>query len=118
MSTQAALDNAVMQVRALLDRVRQGGLAPADFTRATNVASREAVTLALDPRTRLIATWRGEAVPTAAQPLPRGRASTEDVRAFAGKRLGEETMVVVAARPGITRASAPTPPETARVKSP
>ena len=98
-STQAALDSAVMQARALVDRVKKSGLAAADHERATAAAAREAVAVALDPRARVVATWRGEPIPSAAQPLPRGRASVDDVRAFAAKYLGEESMVVVAARP-------------------
>jgi hypothetical protein len=98
-STQAALDNAVMQARALVDRVKKSGLAAADMERAASALSREALATALDPRARVVATWRGEPIPTAAQPLPRGRAGIEDVRAFAAKHLGEESMVVVAARP-------------------
>jgi hypothetical protein len=97
--TQVTLDGAVMQARALVDRVKKGGLAPADHERATAAVAREAVAIALDPRARIVATWRGDAIPTVAQPLPRGRAGIDDVRAFAAKYLGEETMVVVAARP-------------------
>ncbi len=99
-STQAALDNAVMQTRALVDRIRQGGLSAVDHERGSAAAARSAVATALDPRLRLVATWRGEAIPTAAQPLPRGRASADDVRAFAARRLGEESLIVVVSRPG------------------
>ena len=114
-STQASLDGAVMQARALVDRLKKSGLAPADHERASAGAAREAVDAALDPRARVVATWRGEAIPTAAQPLPRGRASIDDVRAFAAKRLGEEALVVVASRPGLAR---PPVTELPRVKSP
>jgi len=98
-STQASLDNAVMQARALVDRLKKSGLLAADHERATLAASREALAAALDPRARIVATWRGEPIPTAAQPTPRGAASADDVRAFAAKHLAEDTMVVVAARP-------------------
>jgi len=98
-STQASLDSAVMQARALVDRVKKSGLATPDLERATAVASRDALAAALDPRARIVATWRGEPIPTAAQPLPRGGAGADDVRAFAAKHLVEDTMVVVAARP-------------------
>ena len=114
-STQAALDGAVMQTRALVDRIRQGGLAQADHDRATAASARTAVATALDPRLRLVSTWRGETIPTASQPFPRGRATVEDVRAFAGRRLGEESLVIVASRPGLARPPAADP---ARVKSP
>jgi hypothetical protein len=98
-STQASLDSAVMQIRALVDRVKKAGLAPADHERARSVASREALAAALDPRARIVATWRGEPIPAAAQPLPRGAASPDEVRAFAARYLAEDLMVVVAARP-------------------
>lgn len=98
-STQAALDGAVMQTRALVDRVKKSGLVAADQERATAAASREALAVALDPRARVVATWRGEPIPTTAQPLPRGRAGADDVRAFAAKHLTEDAMVIVAARP-------------------
>ncbi len=114
-STQASLDNAVMQARALVDRLKQSGLGAADHERATASVARAAVVSALDPRLRLVATWRGMAVPTAAQPLPRGRASLDDVRAFAAKRLGEESLVVVASRPGpVKQSSPPTPASPAK----
>jgi hypothetical protein len=98
-STQAALDGAVMQARALVDRVKKSGLSPADHERGTAAAARDAIAVALDPRARIVATWRGEPIASAAQPFPRGRAGIEDVRAFAAKYLGEESMVVVASRP-------------------
>lgn len=105
--TQASLDNAVMQARALVDRVKKGGLSAGDHERATLAASREALAAALDPRARIVATWRGEPIPTAAQPLARGAASVDEVRAFTAKYLAEDTMVVVAARPSRPRPSPP-----------
>ncbi len=107
LSTQASLDNAVMQARALVDRVRKGGLPATDQERASLAASREALAAALDPRARIVATWRGEPVPTAAQPLARGAASADDVRAFTARYLTEDAMVVVAVRPSRTKASPP-----------
>ncbi|MDB4938645.1 MAG: exonuclease SbcC, partial [Labilithrix sp.] len=104
-STQATLDNAVMQARALVDRVKKGGLPAADIERATNALSREALAVALDPRARVVATWRGEPIPTAVQPFPRGKAGADDVRAFAAKYLAEDAMVVVAARPARVKAT-------------
>jgi hypothetical protein len=113
-STQAALDDAVMQARALVDRVKKSGLAAADHDRATAAAAREAIAIALDPRARVVATWRDEAVPSAAQapaqaqaPAPRkSRATLEDVRAFTAKYLAEDAMVVVAARPARVKPAA------------
>lgn len=98
-STQASLDNAVMQARTLVDRVKKGGYGPADHERAVAAAAREALVSALDPRARVVATWRGEPIPTTAQPLPRGTAGLEELRAFAAKHLVEDSMIVVAARP-------------------
>lgn len=106
-STQASLDNAVMQARALVDRVKKGGLTASDHERATLAASRAALEAALDPRARIVATWRGEPIPTAAQPLARGAAGIDDVRAFTAKYLAEETMIVVAARPSRPKPSPP-----------
>ncbi|GAC1560746.1 MAG: hypothetical protein NVS3B10_18910 [Polyangiales bacterium] len=108
-SSQAALDGAVMQARALVDRVKRSGLAPAEHARAVAAVARETIALSLDPRARIVATWRGEATPSAAQPLPRGRAELEDVRAFAAKYLAEDSMVVVAARPPRPKPAASAP---------
>lgn len=99
-STQAQLDAAVMQTRALLDRLRQGGVPQADLDRAQAAAARAWVASALDPRARVVATWRGEPVPPAA---PRVKATAEDVRSFAQKYLSPDTMIVVASRPGRPR---------------
>jgi hypothetical protein len=95
-STQAQLDDAVMQTRALLDRLRQGGGPQADLDRARANAARASIVTALDPRARIVATWRGEPVPPTA---PRVQASHEAVRAFAQKHHVEDSMIVVAARP-------------------
>jgi hypothetical protein len=95
-AAQASLDAAVMQVRALVDRIHKGGLSGPDFERATKARARSALTTSLDPRARIVATWRGE--PIAASSLP--RVTAEDLRAFAQKHLAEDAMVVVASRPG------------------
>jgi hypothetical protein len=92
---QASLDAAVMQTRSLLDRVRGGGLAGPDLERAATARSQKAISSALDPRARVVATWRdlppdGSAV---------AKTTQEAVRAFAQKRLSEDSMIVVAARP-------------------
>lgn len=111
-STQATLDDAVMQARALVDRVKKSGLSAADHERATAAAAREAVAVALDPRARVVATWRGDAVPSAGQTpaqvqaAKKGRVSVEDVRAFTAKVLVEDAMVVVAARPARVKPTA------------
>jgi hypothetical protein len=98
-SSEDALDGAVMQLRALVDRLRQGGLPPADQARAVDAASRAA----LDPRARLVATWRGESLASPRRPAP----NADAIRAYATKYLGEDSMIVVAARPGRPPRSAP-----------
>lgn len=92
---QASLDGAVMQARALIDRIHKGGLAQPDFDRATQARARGAINTALDPRARVVATWRGEPLASA----PAQRTTIEDVRAFAQKSLAEDAMVIVASRP-------------------
>jgi len=94
-AAQASLDGAVMQARALLDRLHKGGLSPTDFERASAARARATLAAALDPRARVVATWRGEAVNSAAS----SRVTPEDVRTFAQNHLAEDAMVVVASRP-------------------
>lgn len=90
---QASLDSAVMQVRALVDQLRRAGLAQPDYERAVQARTRALLAQNLDPRARVVATWRGE-------PLEdKARVTAEDVRAFAAKALVEDAMVVVTARP-------------------
>jgi hypothetical protein len=90
---QASLDNAVMQVRALFDQLRRAGLAQPEYDRAVQARARALVAQNLDPRARIVATWRGE-------PLEdKSRVTAEDVRAFAAKALVEDSMIVVTARP-------------------
>ncbi len=92
-ATDASLDGAVLQARALLDRIRTGGLPAADHERATTAAMRASLATALDPRARVVATFRGE-------PLPGAEKVTGDqIRAFAARHLVEDGMIVVAARP-------------------
>ena len=101
-ASQASLDGAVMQTRALLDRIHAGGLGGADLDRALTARERSTVAADLDPRARLVATWRGEPIGAST------RATADDVRAFAQKFLAEDAMIVVASRP--PRPSLPTPP--------
>lgn len=105
-SPQANLDAAVMQTRALLDRLRQGATSPADLERASKSVAEREVESAFDPRTRVVATWRSERIasPGSTRPAP----TLDAVRAFAAKYLAEDAMVVVAARPG--RSPAPKTP--------
>ena len=97
-ASQASLDDAVMQTRALIDRIHNGGLAQNELERALGAGTRAALASALDPRTRIIATWRDEPIVSTSSARP--RVTAEDVRAFAQKNLAEDAMVVVAIRPG------------------
>lgn len=92
---QTSLDDAVMQARALVDRIHKAGLSGADYDLATAKRARTALTTSLDPRARVVATWRGEPIDAASRQSP----SAADVRTFAQKYLSEDAMVVVAARP-------------------
>ncbi|AKV02912.1 exonuclease SbcC [Labilithrix luteola] len=106
--TQATLDAAVMQTRALVDRLRKAGLSAADVERANAKVASEAVSSALDPRARVVATWREKPVPPATDPKSPS-ATADDVKAFALKYLGEESMIVVAARPPRPPQPSPSP---------
>jgi hypothetical protein len=85
------LDAAVAQVRALLDRIRQGALTGRDLDYASGAMAREQLAAALDPRARAVALWRGEPV--------RAAPSLEGLRAFAAATLRDEQLVIVATRP-------------------
>jgi hypothetical protein len=90
---QAMLDASVMQIRSLLAAVHGSGPADADFARGRATRARAAIASALDPRARVVATWRGDSSDAGAH------VTAADARAFAQAHLGEEGMVVVAARP-------------------
>ena len=89
---QASLDEAVLQVRALVDGWHRNGVGAPELERATLATAHTGLASMLDPRTRIVATWRGDAKPAR-------HVTAEDVRVFAQKYLGEESMIVVAARP-------------------
>jgi hypothetical protein len=93
---QQDLDGAVMQARALVDRIHKGGLPAADHEQASAALARAALATSLDPRARVVATWRNE--PVAPKP-----ADADAVKSYADKLLGEDTLVVVASRPGRTK---------------
>lgn len=86
------LDAAVAQVRALLDRLRQGALREDDRARATAAIVKAGAVASLDPRSRAIQLWRGEA---AAPATP----SIDALRSFASANLRDEALVIVAMRP-------------------
>ena len=93
-----ALDAAVAQTRALLDRLRQGAMVEADRTRAGAARTREDLAAALDPRSRLVALFRGDPVSgpvgSAATPPP-----LDALRAFAATTLRDDALIIVAVRP-------------------
>lgn len=95
----ATLDAAVAQVRALLDRLRQGAMREEDRARAAQSLARAALGASLDPRSRAIDLWRG----ASASPAP----SLDALRAFAASTLHDDALVIVAAR--VPRAPPPLP---------
>lgn len=97
----AALDAAVAQTRALLDRLRRGAIQAEDLARASRRVARASLATSLDPRARVVALWRSDARNdshaegrSAAAPP-----SLEELRAFATATLRDEALVIVAARP-------------------
>jgi hypothetical protein len=94
----AALDAAVAQTRALLDRLRQGSLTEADRARAAAALEAEDLAASLDPHARLAALWRGAAAPPAPPTL-------DALRAFAAAALKDDALVIVAAHPPRPRSS-------------
>jgi hypothetical protein len=91
---EATLDAAVAQVRALLQRLQQGAIGAADFTRSQALRERWELEASLDPRRRLIRLWRDPRPPAPAPPL-----SLEGWRAWAANTLTDEKLVVVVAKP-------------------
>ncbi len=91
-SSDAALDNAVAQTRALFDRIRGGALAPDELTRAGARRARYELSSSLDPRARLVVTWRGENSKTAPPTI-------DALKNFATSFFHDDALVIVAARP-------------------
>ena len=108
---EATFDAAVAQVRALLQRLRQGAIGPADLERSQALRDRWELEASLDPRRRLINLWRdgrtnasapssGFAPTTSAasgSPLP--PPSLDGWRAWVANTLSDEKLVVVMAKP-------------------
>jgi len=90
-ATDASLEAAVAQTRALLDRLRQGALREVDRARAASSVARDTLALSLDPRARTIDLWRGGV----ATPPP----SLDALHAFAAASLHDDALLIVAARP-------------------
>jgi hypothetical protein len=92
--SDASLDDAVAQVRALLDRLRHGALRDEDRARAATAVAAARLASSLDPQARIVGLWRGEpSSPTPVAP------SLDDLRSFSAATLRDEALVIVAARP-------------------
>jgi hypothetical protein len=91
---EATLEAAVAQVRALIQRLRQGAISPADFERSQALRDRWELEASLDPRRRLLNLWRDPRPSPAPFPL-----SLEGWRAWAANTLSDEKLVVVIAKP-------------------
>ncbi|HMJ56456.1 MAG TPA: hypothetical protein VK540_30525 [Polyangiaceae bacterium] len=99
---EATLDAAVAQVRALLQRLRQGAIAPTDLERSQALRERWDLEASLDPRRRLLSLWREPRLGAASSPAVAPAAvapSLEGWRAWAANTLSDEKLVVVIARP-------------------
>lgn len=98
-SAEGALDAAVAQTRALLDRLRRQGLDAKSLERAHAARARAREERDLAPAQRLLALFRGDPRPDGAAPSPLQRPSADAVRSFVGQVLRDDTFVLVAARP-------------------
>jgi hypothetical protein len=74
-----------------LQRLQRDGLRADELAHATTALASRHLAAALDPRTRAVALWRGDAEP----PPP----ALDAVRAWAASALRDDGLVVVAARP-------------------
>ena len=90
-SSDAALDNAVAQTRALFDRLKNGSISDRDLARAAARRAKDETRAALDPRARLVATWTG--AKASAPP------SLDAMKSFAASFFKDDALVIVAARP-------------------
>jgi hypothetical protein len=93
-----AIDAAVGQARALLERLRLEGPKADDWSRASSAISRARLAAMLQPRERLVDLWLSQPEP----PSP----SLDAMRAFAASYLHDDALLVMAARP--PRVEAPT----------
>jgi len=98
-SAEGALDAAVSQTRALLDRLRQRGLDEAERKRAQRERARGLDEGALAPEQRLLALFRGDAAAGAGGAANAPPPSLDALRSFMGTVLRDDALVVVAARP-------------------
>jgi hypothetical protein len=106
---EATLDAAVAQVRALLQRLRQGAIGTTDLERSQALRERWELEASLDPRRRLISLWRearaNSAAPSGApSPAPSPSSGTASLsldgwRAWVANTLTDEKLVLVIAKP-------------------
>jgi hypothetical protein len=94
-ATNAQLDAAVAQTRALLDRVHQHGISAAELARAAASRDRDQLARSLEPSGRVAALWRGDADPSTAPTL-------DALRTYAASALDDAALVIVASRPART----------------
>ena len=90
-SPPGALDAAVAQARALLDRVRQGSLAETDRARAAALLADRELAASLDPSHRVAALWQ--------EPHETTAPTIDALRTFASTALRDDALVIVAVRP-------------------
>lgn len=86
------VDSVVTRVRALLDRLRNGGLDAADLARADRDRSAARTARRLDPRARVVDLFAGELLVAGASP------DLSQLRASATKLLDEDKTQLVVAR--------------------
>ena len=99
-SVEGTLDAAVAEVRAVLDRVREGSLTEADRNRATLALAASDLAASIDPKGRLVALWNGHVRGGTGQPPFATRVpSLAVLRAFAASTLQNQALVIVASRP-------------------
>ena len=96
----STLELAVAQVRALLQRLRQGAMTQVDFDRSAAQRERWNLEGSLDPRHRVVELFRRPTQEGDAPSLPRTPAlSLESWRAWAAAVFKDEKLVVVMAHP-------------------
>jgi len=86
-----AIDAAVAQARALLDKLRLEGPKADDWARAASAVASDRLAAELQPRQRLVALWLSRPEP----PSP----SLESMRAFAAGYVRDDALLMIAARP-------------------
>lgn len=96
------VDAVVAQVRVLLERLRQGGLAEADGARGAARRERSLLAQGLTPRWRLGALWRGESPRADGGPRGPGPAhppTLADLNALSAQAFRDDALVFVTTAP-------------------